>query len=149
VVRTEEGIGACLGLFASFNKETTTMSETNAADHLSKVIPLKDWGELYWAYNLPLQIWRQDDGTWHIPANYMARKQRCASLDNHVSDADRPQFCRNAAAILRNLADLFDAAADGQLDHIYYPDKPVAEAIAETAEKRAEADSSTPSPSVD
>jgi hypothetical protein len=66
-------------------------------------------------------------------------------LDDHVSDADRPQFCRNAAAILRNLADLFDAAAEGKVDYIYYPDKPVSEAIAETAEKRAEADSSSTS----
>ncbi len=107
------------------------MSEINATDHLSKVVPLADWCEGYWLFNLPLQIWRQDDGTWHIPANYMARKERCASLDEHVSDADRPQFCRNTAAILRNLAALFDAAADGQLDHIYYPDKPVAEAIAD------------------
>jgi len=115
------------------------MSEINATGHLSKVVPLADWCEGYWLFNLPLQIWRQDDGTWHIPANYMARKERCASLDEHVSDADRPQFCRNTAAILRNLADLFDAVADGQLDHIYYPNKPVSEAIAETAEKRAEA----------
>jgi hypothetical protein len=125
------------------------MSEINATDHLSKVVPLINWSEGYWIFNLPLQIWRLDDGTWHVPVNYMPRKECCSSLDDHVSDADRPQFCRNAAAILRNLADLFDAAADGQLDHIYYPDKPVAEAIAETAEKRAEADSSTPSPSVD
>jgi hypothetical protein len=124
------------------------MSEINATDHLSKVVPLADWNEIYWASNLPLQIWKSDDGTWSI-VNYMPRKERCASLDEHVSDADRPQFCRNTAAVLRNLAALFDAAADGQLDHIYYPDKPVSEAIAETAEKRAEADSSTPSPSVD
>jgi hypothetical protein len=114
------------------------MSEINASDHLSKVVPLADWDELYWASNLPLQIWKSDDGTWSI-VNYMPRKECCASLDEHVSDADRPQFCRNTAAILRNLADLFDAVADGQLDHIYYPNKPVSEAIAETAEKRAEA----------
>jgi hypothetical protein len=121
------------------------MSEINASDHLSKVVPLADWDEIYWAYNLPLQIWRQDDGTWSIPANYMARKERCVHADQGLSDADRPQFCRNTAAILRNLADLFDAVADGQLDHIYYPDKPVAEAIAETAEKRAEAASASTS----
>ena len=121
------------------------MSEINATDHLSKVIPLEDWDELYWASNLPLQIWKSDDGTWSI-VNYMPRKECCASLDEHVSDADRPQFCRNTAAILRNLADLFDAVADGQLDHIYYPNKPVAVAIAETAEKRAEAASSSTSP---
>lgn len=122
------------------------MSETNASDHLSKVVPLADWSEGYWLFNLPLQIRRRIDGTWHIPANYMARKERCVSLDSHVSDADRPQFCRNSAAILRNLADLFDAAADGQIDYIYYPDKAVAEAIAEAAENRREAASS---PSVD
>jgi hypothetical protein len=121
------------------------MSETNAADHLSQVVPLTDWAEIYWACNLPLQIWRSDDGTWSV-VNYMPRKEHCVSLDEHVSDADRPQFCRNTAAILRNLAALFDAAAAGQLDHIYYPDKPVAEAIAEAAEKRRKAD---PSPSVD
>jgi hypothetical protein len=125
------------------------MSEINATDHLSKVVPLINWNEGYWMFNLPLQIWRLDDGTWHVPVNYRPVRLCCLSLDNHVSDADRPQFCRNASAILRNLADLFDAAADGKIDCIYYPDQPLAEAIAETAEKRAEADSSTPSPSVD
>jgi hypothetical protein len=118
------------------------MSETTATDHLSKVIPLEDWGELYWAFNLPLQIWKSDDGTWSIPANYIARKDRCSTLDEHVSDADRPQFCRNAAAILRNLADLFDAVADGKLDYIYYPEKPVAEAIAEAAARSSGSDPS-------
>ncbi len=117
------------------------MSKINATDHLSKVVPLINWSEGYWIFNLPLQIWRLDDGTWHVPVNYMPLKECCSPLDNHVSDADRPQFCRNASAILRNLAGLFDAAADGQLDHICYPDQPVDEAIAETAEKRAEADS--------
>ena len=121
------------------------MSETNASDHLSKVVPLEDWDELYWASNLPLQIWKSDDGTWSIPANYMARRERCVHADQALSDADRPQFCRNTAAILRNLADLFDAVADGQIDYIYYPNKPVAVAIAETAEKRAEAASSSTS----
>ena len=121
------------------------MSEINASDHLSKVVPLADWDRIYWAFNLPLQIWRQDDGTWSIPANYMARRERCVRADQDLSDADRPQFCRNAAAILRNLADLFDAVADGQIDHIYNPTEPVAEAIAETAEKRAEAASSSTS----
>ena len=120
------------------------MSETNAADHLARVVPLADWDKIYWAYNLPLQIWKSGDGTWSI-VNYIPRKECCASLDEHVSDADRPQFCRNTAAVLRNLAALFDAAADGQLDHIYYPDKPVAEAIAEAAEKRRKAASSSAS----
>ena len=120
------------------------MSETNAADHLARVVPLADWDKIYWAYNLPLQIWKSGDGTWSI-VNYIPRKECCASLDEHVSDADRPQFCRNTAAVLRNLAALFDAAAAGQLDHIYYPDKPVAEAIAEAAEKRRKAASSSAS----
>ena len=120
------------------------MSETNAADHLSKVVPLADWDKIYWSCNLPLQIWKRDDGAWSI-VNYMPRKECCVSLDEHISDADRPQFCRNTAAILRNLAALFDAAADGQLDHIYYPDKPVAVAIAETEENRSKAASSSTS----
>jgi hypothetical protein len=34
-----------------------------------------------------------------------------------------PQFCKNAAAVLRNLATLFELMADGKIDHIYYPDK--------------------------
>ena len=121
------------------------MSEINATDHLSKVVPLIHWSEGYWMFNLPLQMRRLDDGTWHVPVNYRPRTECCASLDNHVSDADRPQFCRNASAILRNLADLFDAAAEGQIDYIYDPDQPVADAIAETAEKRAEAASSSTS----
>jgi len=103
----------------------------------NKVQPTEQWNELYWAYNCPLQMWPDDDGSWRV-VNYMPRKERCDSIDELVTREEMPQFCRNAAARLRNLAVLFDAMAEGKIDYIYYPDKELSEAIKETEEDRAE-----------
>lgn len=89
---------------------------------------IQNWDALYWSYNLPLQMWKGSDGTTRV-LNYMPRKGRCQYMDESVSAEDRPAFCRNAARILRNLADLMEAYGRGEIDRVYYPDKPAAEAI--------------------
>ena len=100
---------------------------TEAVNSSEEVKPTDEWGGLYWAYNCPLQMWPGDDG-WRV-VNYMPRKETCDSLDDRVSREEMPQFCRNAAIRLRNLAMLFDAMADGKIDTIYYPDETLEEAI--------------------
>ena len=86
--------------------------------------------DLYWSYNCPLQMWCNGDGTWEI-LNYMPRKERTIRIDEQVTKEELPSFCKNAAHILRNLADLFDALGSGKIDTIYYPDEKVEEAILE------------------
>ncbi len=49
---------------------------------------LSEFGELYWAYNLPLQMWRGDDG-WRV-VNYMPRKESVVSLDQRVTKEQLP-----------------------------------------------------------
>jgi len=101
---------------------------------MSEVIPTNAWNELYWSYNCPLQMWGDAKGGWRV-VNYEPRKERCVSLDVRVTAEEMPQFCRNAAIRLRNLADLFDAMADGKIDVIYYPDETVEAAIAARNER--------------
>lgn len=91
-----------------------------------EVEPTKEWDGLYWAYNCPLQMWPSDDG-WRV-VNYMPRKETCCEMEEYVSEAELPQFCKNAAIRLRNLADLFDALGNREIEMIYYPDKSVEEA---------------------
>ena len=86
--------------------------------------------DLYWSYNCPLQMWYNGDGTWSI-LNYMPRKERAIRLEEQVTKKELPHFCKNAAQILRNLADLFDALGEGKIDTIYYPDEKVEEAVSE------------------
>ena len=91
--------------------------------------------ELFWSYNCPLQMWHHDDDTWSI-VNYMPRKERIVTLDERVTKKELPRFCKNASYILRNLADLFDALADGKIDAIYYPDEKVEDAILEREKEK-------------
>ena len=97
---------------------------------MTKEENMEEWDGLYWSYNLPLQMWHNDDGTWEV-INYMPRKERIVRLDQRVTKEELPDFCKNTAYILRNLADLFDALADGKIDAIYYPDEKVEDAILE------------------
>lgn len=91
---------------------------------------MEKFGKLFWAYNCPLQMWRCDDDSWSV-LDYMSRKERIATLNERVTRKELPNFCKNTAHILRNLADLFDALADGKIDTIYYPDEKVEDAISE------------------
>lgn len=84
------------------------------------VKPTKEWDDLYWAYNCPLQMWPNEDG-WRV-INYMPRKECCGELEVIVTPEEMPTFCSNAAARLRNLASLFEAMSEGKIKHIYYPD---------------------------
>ena len=68
----------------------------------------------------------------------MPRKERVATLDVWVTRKELPDFCRNTARILRNLADLFDALRDGKIDKIYYPDEMVEDAILEKQKEKEE-----------
>lgn len=93
------------------------------------ITPTEEWNGLYWSYNCPLQMWGNARDGWRV-LNYMPRKERCEYLEETLTAEEMPQFCRNAAVVLRNLADLFEAVADGTIDSIYYPDESVEMAIA-------------------
>jgi hypothetical protein len=93
---------------------------------------------LYWAYNLPLQVWPNhedpDDEDSKIIGsrilNYMPRKERCCDLDLDEArgSESREEFLLNAAVHLENLAKQFRDAAvvekeTGNIPLIYYHDK--------------------------
>ena len=84
--------------------------------------------------NLPVQAWRSKGEPTRFVC-YMPRKEACFGHDEATDEAE---YARDAAKILRNLAALFDAFADGKIDHVYYPDRELSEAIAEAAKDRAE-----------
>lgn len=95
------------------------------------------FNNLFWSYNLPLQMWHRDDDTWSV-LDYMPRKERVVTFDERVTREELPDFCRNTARILRNLADLFDALGDGKIDKIYYPDETVEDVILEKQKEKEE-----------
>ncbi len=97
------------------------------------VTPTEVWDSLFWSYNLPLQMFGKEDGTWNC-LNYMPRKGRCQDLGQSITKEELPQFCKNTASRLRNLADLFEALGDDKIKHIYYPDETVEEAIKQYTE---------------
>lgn len=88
--------------------------------------------DLYWAYNLPLQVWpkhedKYDETTPIIETrilNYMPRKERCVMLDLEecIGDQTREEFFETAARHLENLAKLMREAAQDQEVVVYYHD---------------------------
>lgn len=85
-------------------------------------------GKAFWLMNCPLQMWGDGGTSWRV-INYMPRKETCCEFDERISADEMPAVCRNSAAVLRNLAALFDAMAEGKIDTIYYPGQTVEEAI--------------------
>lgn len=89
--------------------------------------------KLYWAYNLPLQVWPRhrdpDDEDspvigWRV-LNYMPRKERCEDLDlaEILGEQTREEFFESAARHLENLARLMREAAADTEKHVYYHDE--------------------------
>ena len=101
-----------------------------------EIKPTEEWPDIFWSYNLPLQMWPTDaegEEAWRV-LNYMPRKERIQSLAELVTKAELPQFCKNTAAVLRNLAELFEALGEGKIKTIYYPDEKVEEAVEDIPE---------------
>lgn len=88
---------------------------------------------LYWAYNLPLQVWPRhedpEDETSPVVGarilNYMPRKERCCDLDLNdlLEEETRAEFFESAALHLENLARLMREASKDPSLCVYYPDE--------------------------
>ena len=88
--------------------------------------------ELYWVYNLPLQVWPKhaDPEDKNSPVistrilNYMPRKERCCDLelDEAMGEQSREEFFECAALRFENLARLMREAGKNPAMHIYYHD---------------------------
>jgi len=86
---------------------------------------------LYWAYNLPLQVWPKhlDTNDPNSPVvgarvlNYMPRKERLeeCELSDLLGEQTREEFFESAALVLENLARLMRDAGKGPELHVYYP----------------------------
>jgi glutathionyl-hydroquinone reductase len=107
------------------------------------ITPTESFSEEFWAYNLPLQIFidelddeSDEESKLYRIVNYMPRKDGVCDIDALMTKEEMQSVCKNSAEILRNLASLFDAFAEGKLEHIYYPDKPVSEAIEEFSKNK-------------
>ncbi len=88
--------------------------------------------QLYWAYNLPLQVWPKhadpnDEKSPIVGArvlNYMPRKERCDDCDlaDLLGEQTREEFFESAALHLENLARLMREAAKDPALLVYYHD---------------------------
>lgn len=83
--------------------------------------------ELYWTYNLPLQVSPAGDGHGEQILNYMPRKNRCEFIDlsEVLGEQTREEFYSTAADMLENLARLMRVAAADPSFMVYYHDEEV------------------------
>lgn len=111
---------------------------------MAKKIQFKEsenFGANFYGSNMPVQMWAGDEpGDTIRVVNYMARKEHCGELEVETRE-EAAIVCRNSAALLRNLADLFEAFADGKIDVVYYPDESVSDAIRDAKKDRSKAKS--------
>lgn len=86
---------------------------------------MTDKNQIYWAYNLPLQVWPDDDGKDARILNYMPRKEGVINvrLSEVIGSQSRDEFFENAALRLENLARLMRACKDDSKLVVYYPDE--------------------------
>ena len=76
-------------------------------------------------YNLPLQAWREEDGSIRV-LNYMPRRERCNNLDLSELKDDgivEKDYFYGVSVNLINLAILFAEFAEGKRYHVYYHDE--------------------------
>ena len=82
--------------------------------------------DLYWAFNLPLQVWPNDGNSLEDPRilNYMPRKETVCEtvLSDIIGEQTREEFFEQAALILENLAKLMRIAGKDPNFNVYYPD---------------------------
>lgn len=95
---------------------------------------MTDKNQIYWAYNLPLQVWPDDDGKDARILNYMPRKEGVINvrLSEVIGSQSRDEFFENAALRLENLARLMRACKDDSKSVVYYPDAGMDEATEPT-----------------
>ena len=79
-----------------------------------------NYDKLFWAYNLPVQLWTNDEGEVKCLI-YMPRKERCVMLDEPIGKDELKTLCKNTAEKLRDLAIQFDKFEDIEDGCIYYP----------------------------
>lgn len=81
----------------------------------------------YWVYNLPLQVWFDEESDDARIVNYMPRKERCCEiqLSEVIGNQSKEEFFSQAAFYFDNLARLMREAAAGSKVDIYYHDQGV------------------------
>ena len=87
----------------------------------------KEWG-LYFAYNLPLQLWREQCGGTQV-CNFMPRKEYSRHIDTRVKPEHIAEFCEETAKHLENLANLMRMYGRGEIDSISYHNETPEEAL--------------------
>lgn len=94
----------------------------------------KKLGNIYWAFNLPVQAFREfnSDGTLKSGniINYMPRKNECCEISfedlfekelNEITEQDISDMCDVTIAVLENLTKLWKKFRDKNIDYVYYP----------------------------
>ena len=71
--------------------------------------------------NLPVQAFREDGVVSFVV--YVPRKQRFYEDNEERTPQEASAVAHDAAKLLRNLALLMDAFAEGLIDSVYYPDE--------------------------
>lgn len=103
-----------------------------------------DFGPRFWAKYLPLRIERastmEGEEAAYVVYGIDMESNKYVTFEHTIREDERRYFAENAAAIQRNLADLFDAFGSGELDWIDEHTTTVAEQKERLAEIDAEID---------
>ena len=80
-----------------------------------------DHGCEFWLYNIPVQIYMPtENGPKARVVMYKPKENKCEV--EYIPIGDIPAMCRNSSKLMRNLADLMDSMANGNIKTVCYPD---------------------------
>lgn len=89
----------------------------------------KNYDKLFWEYNYPVQLWKDDNGEVSYVI-LLPRKERCWNSDEDgekIPKDEVNQFIDNSIEKFKTAIELFEKFKKGEIDHVYYWDKPKTE----------------------
>jgi hypothetical protein len=86
----------------------------------------ENFDKLFWSYNYPVQLWRDEDTGETSYVIYQPRKERCwnSQEDNEtVPKEELDTFIDNSIKKLKKGIELLEKYKAGEIDHVYYWDE--------------------------
>ena len=80
------------------------------------------FSETFWAFNYPVQLWKDEETGKVSFVGYMPRKESCFHSDDFIPEEELNDFIDNSIEKLEKGIELFKKFKAGEIDLVYYWD---------------------------
>lgn len=89
---------------------------------MGKIKPTTNFSSLFWEYNYPVQLLRDDDTGDVSYVMYQPRRLQCTDGDRVIPDDELKYFIENSIIKFETAIQLFKDFQSKKIDHVYYWD---------------------------